>query len=67
MSSYTVMRYSVAFLAGQQHERRRIGELLRQRVRDLNALAEGGLSIRTVNALTAEVQLLIAAIEKEPT
>lgn len=61
------LRDSVAWAAGQQYERRRIGELLRQRVRDLHALAQCGLPARTVKALTSEVQLLIAAIEKEPT
>ena len=57
------LRDSVAWSAGQQYERRRIAELLRQRIRDLNTLAEGGLPARTVRALTAEVQLLINAIE----
>ncbi len=61
------LRDSVAFTAGQQYERRRIGELLRQRISDLNTLAAVGLPARTVKALTAEVQLLIAVIEKEPT
>lgn len=59
------LRDSVAWSAGQQYERRRIGELLRQRVRDLSILAEAGLPARTVKTLTAEVQLLITAIEKD--
>jgi hypothetical protein len=59
-------RESVGFTAGQTYERNRIGELLRQRIRDLNTLAQVGLPARTVNALTAEVQLLINAIEQEP-
>lgn len=59
------LRDSVAWSAGQQYERRRIGELLRQRVRDLGILAEAGLPARTVKTLTAEVQLLITAIEKD--
>lgn len=60
-----VMTDSIAFTAGQQYERRRIGELLRQRIADLNSLAQCGLPARTVKALTAEVQLLITAIEKD--
>lgn len=60
-------RDSVAFTAGQQHERRRVGELLRQRIADLNTLAECGLPGRTVKSLTSEVQLLLAVIEQEPT
>lgn len=58
---------STAFAAGVGHERRRIGELLRQRAADLRALEQSGLPRRTVEALTAEISLLIAAIEQEPT
>jgi hypothetical protein len=57
---------SVAFTSGQQFERRRVGELLRQRITDLNTLGSLGLPARTVKQLTAEVQLLINAIEQEP-
>jgi len=60
------LRDSVAWSAGQQYERRRISELLRQRIHDLHLLASTGLPARTAKALTAEVQLLITAIEKEP-
>lgn len=58
-------RESVGFAAGQGYERRRIGELLRQRVRDLRQLGDMGIPARTVKLLTAEVQLLIDAIERE--
>lgn len=58
-------RESVGFAAGQSYERRRIGELLRQRVRDLRDLGAMGLPARTVRTLTAEVELLIDAIERE--
>lgn len=58
-------RESVGFAAGQSYERRRIGELLRQRIADLRGLADAGLPKRTVNSLVAEVQLLVDAIERE--
>lgn len=58
-------RESVGFAAGQSYERRRIGELLRQRIRDLHDLGALGLPARTVRTLTAEVELLIEAIERE--
>jgi len=63
----TDLRDSIAFTAGQQYERRRVGELLRQRISDLSTLGAVGLPARTVKALTAEVQLLITVIEQEPT
>lgn len=56
---------SVAWSAGQQYERNRIGELLRQRVRDLRAI-QAYIPPRTIDLLTSEVQLLITAIEREP-
>lgn len=64
-SERMAFRESVGFAAGQSYERRRIGELLRQRVRDLHQLGTMGIPARTVKLLTAEVQLLIDAIERE--
>jgi hypothetical protein len=58
------LRDSAAFAAGAMHERRRIGELLRQRGRDLEQLGSMGLPLSTVRMLTSEVQLLINAIEQ---
>jgi hypothetical protein len=58
-------RESVGFAAGQSYERRRIGELLRQRITDLRQLGDMGIPARTVQLLTAEVQLLVDAIERE--
>lgn len=58
-------RESVGFAAGQSYERRRVGELLRQRVRDLHQLGTMGIPARTVKLLTAEVELLIQAIEQD--
>lgn len=67
MTPYPELKDSVAWSAGQQYERRRIGELLRQRIADLNALTTSGLPVRTAKALSSEVLLLIAVIEQEPT
>jgi len=61
----TELRDSVAFAAGQQCERRRIGEILRQRISDLHTLGNEGLPTRTVKSLTAEVELLIHIIERQ--
>jgi hypothetical protein len=58
-------RESVGFAAGQSYERRRIGELLRQRISDLRSLESAGLPKRTVNSLIAEVELLTQIIERE--
>jgi hypothetical protein len=58
-------RESVGFSAGQSYERRRISDILRQRINDLRTLGAEGLPARTVKSLTAEVELLIQIIEKE--
>ena len=58
-------RESVGFAAGQSYERRRIGELLRQRISDLRSLEHAGLPKRTVSSLVAEVELLVQIIERE--
>lgn len=58
-------RESIGFEAGRSYERRRIGELLRQRLSDLRDLGAAGLPARTVKTLSAEVDLLIQAIEQE--
>jgi hypothetical protein len=65
MTTPTDFRDSVAFAAGQQYERHRIGEILRQRISDLRTLGTEGLPARTVMSLTAEVDLLIHFIERE--
>ncbi len=59
------LRDSVAWAAGVAYERRRIGELLRQRITDLRQLGTMGIPARTVKLLTAEVELLIQAIEQD--
>jgi hypothetical protein len=66
MTTVTELRDSVAFAAGQQYERHRIGEILRQRISDLTTLGAEGLPSRTVKSLTAEVALLIQFIERQP-
>jgi hypothetical protein len=58
-------RESVGFAAGQSYERRRIGELLRQRIADLRILQQEGVSKRTVSLLISEVELLCSAIERD--
>jgi hypothetical protein len=58
-------RESVGFSAGQAYERRRIGELLRQRISDLRVLQQDGVSKRTAELLTSEIELLCNAIERE--
>lgn len=58
-------RDSVGFAAGQSYERRRIGEILRQRIADLRILQQGGLSQRSAQLLISEVQLLADIIERE--
>lgn len=58
-------RESVGFAAGQSYERRRIGELLRQRISDLRRMAQAGLPRHTMEALAAELELMCAAIDKE--
>ena len=64
-SDRMAFRESVGFAAGQSYERRRIGELLRQRISDLRILEGEGVSKRTVSLLISEVQLLCAAIERD--
>lgn len=64
MTNIIPIRDSTGFRAGQDHERRRVGDLLRQRVRDLRNLHDLGLPTRTVRLLTSEVMLLITAIEE---
>jgi hypothetical protein len=66
MTTVTELRDSVAFAAGQQYERHRIGEILRQRITDLHTLGAEGLPARTVKSLTSEVDLLIQFIERQP-
>lgn len=58
-------RESVGFSAGQSYERRRIGELLRQRMSDLRILEQEGVSKRTAQLLISEIELLCNAIEHE--
>jgi hypothetical protein len=64
MSGPQELRNSVAFTAGQAYERRRFGELLSQRISDLNRLGEIGLPSRTVRMLTAEMRLLQRVIDE---
>ena len=58
------MTDSTAFIAGQRLERERILALHHQRISDLRNLAAAGLPAHTVKALTSEVNVLIAAIER---
>ena len=58
-------RESIGFAAGQSYERRRIGEILCQRIANLRILQQGGLSKRSAQLLISEVQLLADIIERE--
>lgn len=64
-SDRMAFRESVGFSAGQSYERRRIGELLRQRMSDLRILEQEGVSKRTAQLLISEIELLCNAIERD--
>ena len=57
-------RDSVGFAAGVSYERRRIGEVIRERIATLRDYGDLGLPTKTVRALVSELRLLAAAIEE---
>lgn len=57
-------RDSVGFAAGVSYERRRIGEVIRERIATLRDYGDLGLPTKTVGALVSELRLLAAAIEE---
>lgn len=57
-------RDSVGFAAGVSYERRRIGEVIRERMTTLRDYGDLGLPSKTVGALVAELRLLATAIEE---
>lgn len=69
--SATDFRDSVGFTAGVAHERRRIGELLRQRITTLQVLLDFDRSPsdrvqRNIRAVMSELRRLAEVIEQEP-
>ena len=57
-------RDSVGFAAGQSYERRRIGEVIRERIIALRDYGDLGLPTKTVGILVAELRLLATVIEE---
>ena len=59
-------RESVGFAAGVSYERRRIYEIVRQRIATLHEWAGRGIPLNTVEKLVSEHQLLLNALEEAP-
>lgn len=66
MSDRIEFRDSVAFAAGCSYERRRIGEVIRQRAKLLTALEEHGTAGRCHRMITAELRRLADQIDEAP-
>jgi hypothetical protein len=59
-------RESVGFSAGVSYERRRIYELINNRIATLHAWAGQGIPKSTIERLTSELQLLLTALDEAP-
>jgi len=59
-------RDSVGFAAGTSYERRRIGEMIRQRITLISTLEEFGTGGRCHRMVTAELRRLADQIDGEP-
>ena len=66
MITATAFADSTAFRAGQEHMQRRVGELLRYRRQLITSLPMSRLN-RVDNALMAEIDVIIRAIDAIPT
>lgn len=59
-----VFRESVAFAAGQSYERRRIGELIRQRISTVRQLQSTPVKPAIIRNVIGELERLAEAIEE---
>lgn len=57
---------STGFTAGVSYERRRIYELIQNRVATLNAWVGQGIPKATIERLTSELRLVLIALEEAP-
>ena len=55
---------SVGFRTGQEYERRRVGQVINDRIATLRNYGELGMPNKTVSALVSELRLLATAIEE---